>query len=113
MSRRSLPCQAVSSRCGAPSTPAFDAILANLGWQPELKDLNRLEAGGQVVYPIFRDRPLITGLELVFSDESAARDAADAAMRESAFAHQELGRGRPRRDDHRRQVSGFAVVSSP
>jgi hypothetical protein len=62
--------------------PAIRRDLANLGWTPELKDLNRLEAGGQVVYPMTRGQPLVIGLELVFSDETAARDAADEAMRD-------------------------------
>lgn len=62
--------------------PALRADLAKLGWNPELKDLERLEAGGMVVYPIVRGRPLVLGLELVFSDEDTARDAAAEAARD-------------------------------
>jgi hypothetical protein len=59
--------------------------IADLGWNPELKDLNRLESGGRVVYPIVPGRPLLLGLELVFSDEVAARDSAEEAARDQRF----------------------------
>jgi hypothetical protein len=60
-----------------PVDAALRRRLANLGWTPELADLDRLVGGGVVAYPVQNGRPLVLGLKLVFSDRASASDAAE------------------------------------